>query len=114
MYALIPLTDDPNAYQRLRHALAGDQVTDGAPELVTITDDGNIVRIDAVADFYREQLAQQPAMAGLAIRSWDELPPAAREAFAADLGRHVEWLFPDTGPLYYQPADDILDIIAAS
>lgn len=114
MYALIPLTDDPNAYQHLRHTLAGNPATDGAPELVAITDDGNIVRMDTAADFYREQLAQQPAMAGLAIRPWHELPSAAREAVAADLGRHVEWLFPDTGPLYYQPADDILDIITAS
>ena len=114
MYALIPLNDSPDAYQRLRHVLVGNQVTDGAPELVTITDDGNIVRMEAAADFYTEQLAQQPAMAGLAIRPWHELPSAAREAFAADLGRHVEWLFPDSGPLCYQPADDILDIITAS
>ena len=113
MYALVPLNDDPNAYDKLRILLAQRYGSDRAPELVTITDEGNIVRMDSAERFYREQLAQQPEMAGIAIRPWDDLLPADRESFAADLGRHIEWLFPDAGPLYYQPTGDILDVIRA-
>ena len=114
MYALIPLNDDPDAFRRLWQILDANQDTIAAPELVTVTDDGNIVRMESAEAFYRELLPQEPAAAGLTIRPWDDLTPDDQEAFAADLGRHVEWLFPDTGPLDYQPADDILDAITES
>ena len=114
MYALVKLSDDPEAYEDLCRLLGQGYNTGHQPELVALTDDGNVVRMDATEDFYRELLAGQPEMRGVAIRTWDELSQADREAFAADLGRHQEWLFPDAGPLYYQPGDDILDIITAS
>ena len=114
MYALVKLSDAPGAYQDLCRLLDQRYNAGHEPELVALTDDGNVVRMDAAEDFYRGVLAEQPEMWGVAIRPWDELSPADREAFAADLGRHQEWLFPDAGPLYYQPGDDILDVITAS
>ena len=113
MYALVDISESPDAYDNLCRFLARGQATAPAPPLVTLTEDGNVVYMDAAEDFYRELLPKQPEMHGMAIRSWDSLSPAEQEAFAADLGRHSEWLFPDTGRLYYLPADDILDIITA-
>ena len=109
MHALIPLGNDPDDYRNLREFLTSRYVPDCVPELVALTDDGNAVRMDAAETFYREQLAQQPEMAGTTIRAWDDLPPADQEAFAADLGNHTEWLFPDD-PMYYQPAQHVRDI----
>ena len=110
MHALIPLGNHPDDYHDLREFLTRRYGSDCVPELVALTDDGNAVRMDAAESFYREELAQQPEMAGLSIRPWDDLPPADREAFAADLGNHIEWLFPED-PMYYQPAEHVRDII---
>ena len=110
MHALIPLGNGPDDYRDLQQFLTRHYGPDCVPELVALTDDGNVVRMDAAETFYREQLAEQPEMAGTAIRPWDDLPPADREAFAADLGNHTEWMFPDD-TMYYQPAQHVRDII---
>lgn len=111
MHVLIPMPDNPQDLATLRQIVSNTAGEHAEIIPVALTMDNNTVPMDAAEEFYREELPHKAAMRGLKIRAWDDLTLADQEAFATDLGLHSEWLFPDSGPMYYSPEPDILESI---